>query len=259
MKHLLASLFSLAYAFSSVLMAECSLPQDYSFYIKVDSGVSFSKSVNISAGYPPWIPAEQGYNSTLGNCAIGSLALGCEICHLFNLDVSISNRSHFKYRKFQTPEGGGNSYTRKFDLDVTPILFSFTFLGRNFPCLNWDIANGSIYPIVGAGIGSSNLLITNYRTTGLLPTGGSFPYASFSAENEYTLRKNFTYTAFIGLEYHCNDRWALSSGYRWFDAGTFKGPRYQRVGDGSAVDVNGHEWKMDFKAHEWFIELKIFI
>lgn len=113
--------------------------------------------------------------------------------------------------------------------------------------------------MLGAGVGMSNLLITNYRTTGLAPTGDSAPYASFSAENQYTLRKNFTYTVLAGLEYSYKEYWAIGSGYRWLDAGHFKGPRYQRVASGSAVDVSGDAWKMRFRANEWFIEFKIFI
>lgn len=179
--------------------------------------------------------------------------------HLVDFEVSISNRSTFEYRKFQTPTSGGDSYTRKFDLSVTPILFSANLLGRNIPHLNWNIAYGKIYPIIGASVGVSNLLITNFRTTGLPPSGDSSPHASFSAENQYTLRKNFTYTALAGFEYSYKDCWAIGSGYRWFDAGNFKGPRFQRVATGAAVDVDGEEWKMHFRANEWFVEFKIFL
>lgn len=233
-------------------------PQDYSFYIKVGSGISFSESANIKAPYPPWNPASQGYNSSLGNCAIASLSIGCEFLRVVDLEVSVSNRSTFEYRKYQTPITGGGSYTRKFDLSVTPILFSANLLGRGIPHCNWKIGCSKIYPIIGAGVGVSNLLITNYRTTGLPPNGDSSPYASFSAENQYTLRKNFTYTLLAGVEYGYKDYWAIGTGYRWFNAGHFKGPRYQRVDSGSAVDVAGDAWKMRFLANEWFIELKMF-
>ena len=154
---------------------------------------------------------------------------------------------------------GGSSYTRKFDLSVIPVLLSIHLLGRDIPCLNWDIACGKIYPVIGAGIGVSHLLITNFRTTGLPPSGASDPYASFSNENQYTLRQNFTYTASIGFEYLNQDCWAIATGYRFFDAGKFKGPRYQRVASGAAVDVAGEAWKMRFRANEWFIEFKILL
>ncbi len=223
------------------------------------SGISFSETANVFAPSPTWNPAVQGYNSTLGNRAIADLSIGCQFMNSVDLEVSISARPNFKYRKFQTPVAGGSSYTREFDLSVIPVLFSVNFLGKDIPCLNWDFVCGKIYPMIGAGLGVSNLLITNFRTTGLPPTGGSAPFASFSAENQYTLRTNFTYTVLFGMEYSRNNCWAISTGYRWFDAGKFKGPRFQRVDTGSAVDLAGEEWEMRFRANEWFIELKIFL
>ncbi len=257
MNHFWYTLSLLAIIVSGAAKCYCR-PQDYSFYIKVGSGISFSEPANVVAPSPPWNPAIQGYNSKLGNCPIASLSVGCEFVQVVDLEVSISNRSTFEYRKFQTPTTGGGSYTRKFDLNVTPILFSVNLLGRGIPYSHWNIGCGKIYPMIGAGVGISNLLITNFRTTGLPPTGASDPYASFSAENQYTLRKNFTYTLLAGLEYSYKDYWAIGTGYRWFNAGHFKGPRYQRVASGAAVDVSGDAWKMRFRANEWFIELKIF-
>ncbi len=257
MKHFLVTLSLLAVIVSGT--ATCSSkPQNCLFYTKVGSGISFSECANIKASYPPWSPAVQGYNSTLGNCPIASLSIGCELWHIADLEVSISNRSIFKYRKFQTSTINDGSYTREFDLDVTSIFFSANILGRGIPYCHWDVGCGKIYPLIGAGVGRSNLLITNFRTTGLPPTGDSAPYASFSAENQYTLRQNFTYTALAGFEYSYKDRWAIGTGYRWFNAGCFKGPQYQRVASGSAVDVACDAWKMRFRANEWFIEFKIF-
>ena len=197
MKRFLVPFFLLAITVSSSVQC-CYEPEGYSFYIKVDSGVSVSESANIFAPSLPWNEAIQGYNSDLGNCAIAGFSVGCELFHVLDLEVNISNRSIFEYREFQTPTTGGESYTREFDLSVTPILFSVNLLGRGIPYLNWDIGcDGKIYPMIGAGVGVSNLLITNFRTTGLPPTGNSSPFQSFSAENEYTLRKNFTYRAYI--------------------------------------------------------------
>ncbi|MDP1836190.1 MAG: hypothetical protein Q8K75_09750 [Chlamydiales bacterium] len=259
MKRILASLSLLAMTLSSTGNAECCPLEDYSFYLKVDTGVSCSQNADVTASATTWTPAIQGYNAQLGNRTIAGLAIGCEFMRLVDLEVSISTRSDFKYRKFQTPVGGGASYTREFDLDVTPILLSVNLLGRDIPSLNYDFGWGNLYPILGLGVGSSNLTITSFRTTGLPPSGDSAPFDSFSAENQHTLRKKFTYTALVGLEYNHDDSWAIATGYRWFDAGTFKGPRFIRVANGSAVDVSGQEWQMRFKSNEWFVELKIFM
>lgn len=260
MKRIIALLLLLTITISGILNADCCCCQPQNpFYIKVGSGISFSESAHVVASPPTWNRAFQGYNSKLGNRPIAAFSVGCELLHLMDLEVSVSTRSTFKYRKFQTPFGGGDSYTREFDLDVIPILFSINLLGKNIPCLNWNIACGKVYPIIGAGIGVSHLLITNFRTTGLPPSGGSAPFESFSAENQYTLRKKFTYTALFGFEYNYKDCWAIGTGYRWFDGGKFSGPRFQRVSTGAAVDVAGEAWKMRFRSNEWFIEFKIFI
>lgn len=259
MKYFFGILFLLGITVSSTARCRNQDSQDYSFYIKVGSGISCSQSANVSAPTPPWNEAVQGYNSKLGNCAIASFSVGCELFEILDLEASISNRSAFQYRKFQTATNGSGSYTRKFDLNVTPILFSANLLGLGIPCFHWNAGCGKLYPILGAGLGISNLLITNFRTTGLPPTGNSSPYDSFSAENQYTLRKNFTYTLLAGLEYIYKKRWAIGTGYQWFNAGRFKGPRHQRVGSGSAVDVSGDAWRMRFRANEWFVQFKIFI
>lgn len=258
MRYVLATLSLWMLSLSAFAECCCESP-DYAFYIKVDSGIAFAESAGVIAPNPPWNPALQGYNSGLGNCAILGLSVGCEFVRAVDLEVSVSNRSTFEYRKFQTPVSGGDSYTREFDLSVTPILFSVNLLGRDLSCFHWEGACGSLYPVIGAGVGISNLLITNYRTTGLPASGDSAPYASFSAENQYALTKNFTYTLLAGLEYSYRDCWAIGTGYRWLDAGHFNGPRYQRVASGAAVDVAGDAWRMRFKSNEWFVELKIFV
>lgn len=257
MKHLFALLLLLTTS-SSGLFADCCPCIEYFFYAKAGSGVCCPETMRVVALPPTWNVSLQGYNAPLGTRAIADASLGCELMRCLDLDVGIASRSIFKYRKFQTHANGGESYRREFDLNVRSILFSATLLGRDVPCFARDIACGTLYPMVGAGVGVSDLLITNFRTTGLPPSGESDPYASFSVENAYTLRRRCTYTVLAGVEYNVQDRFALSTGYRYFDAGRFKGPRFFRVANGSAVDVSGDEWKLRFRANEWFIALKMF-
>lgn len=232
---------------------------DYSFYLKIGSGISSAQSANIVAVYPPWNPAIQGYDASLGHCPIASFSVGCQLFQVADLEVSISNRSMFEYRQYQTSTNGDGSYTREFDVSVTPILFSANILGLGIPHFHWDTGCGKMYPIVGASIGVSNILMTNYRTTGLPASGDSAPYLSFSSENQYYLCQNFTYAVLAGVEYNHHDRWAIGTGYRWLNAGDFTGPQYQRVGTGAAVDLGDDQWQIRFQANEWFIEFKIFI
>jgi hypothetical protein len=110
MKRFFVSLFLLALI---VLNTNCCQPCDYVFYIKVDSGVSGSESAHVCAPNPPWNPAVQGYNANLGISPIAGLSIGCELFDALDIDVTLANRSTFKYRKFQTPTTGGGSYTRE--------------------------------------------------------------------------------------------------------------------------------------------------
>lgn len=256
---LLTLLTLLTLPLSAFYSEDCCDCCDYTFYIKAGSGISFSESADVQALPPTWDPAIQGYDAKLGNRGILAFSVGCEWMKLVDIDLSISHRSQFKYRKFQTPVAGGASYTREFDLDVTPVLLSVGLLGQDLPYLNWECGCGSFYPIIGGGVGMSSVKITNFRTTGLAPTGASALFNSFSAENQFTQHNQFTYTAFVGVEYRYGNRWAVSTGYRWLDAGRFKGPRFKRVASGAAVDVQGDEWKMRFRANEWFVDFKIFI
>ncbi|HLB40585.1 MAG TPA: hypothetical protein VJJ83_02240 [Candidatus Babeliales bacterium] len=236
----------------------CDLP-DYTFYLKVGSGAAVSELATVRAPYPPWYPALQGYNAKLGVSPIISFGVGCELAQLLDLELNIANRATFKYRKHQTPTIGSDAYTREFDLNITSVLIAANLLGLGVPALNWEVGGGRLYQVLGVGLGVSDLLITNFRTTGLPATGDSAPYASFSTENQYTRRRNFTYTLLTGLEYNYQNCWVLGSGYRYFNAGNFSGPQYLRTGSGGAVDVGAATWQIPFRANEWFIEFKLFI
>ncbi len=111
MKHFLILLFLLL--ITPAKNANCDYSNsNYTFYTKVGSGLSVSELANVYAPYPPWNSAIQGYNAKLGHCPIVSFSLGCEFLQTLDLEVNIANRSVFKYRKFQTPTTGGDSYTR---------------------------------------------------------------------------------------------------------------------------------------------------
>ena len=129
MKRFLGIIFLLVMITARVTQCCCE-PLDYSFYIKVGSGVSCSESASVCAPFPPWNTAVQGYNARLGQSPIVAFSVGCELDDIIDIEASISNRSIFKYRKCQIPTSGGDSYTRKFDLNITSILFCANLLGR---------------------------------------------------------------------------------------------------------------------------------
>ena len=171
-----------------------------------------------------------------------------------------SYRPNFKYSKFQTTPssspatGNLGNKTRRFDLDVTSLMLTFYLNGLGFDQTHWKLGEkaGSLYPILGIGIGTSQLKVFNFRSTDLPPTDPTLdPSPGFGSENQYSIRYRFTYQALAGLEYRYNDRWVLSTGYDWLDSGRFKGPRYIRDPNGISLDAEDNEWRISFAAHEF--------
>jgi opacity protein-like surface antigen len=237
-------------------------------YLKLASGASFAQKARVYASPAVWDLAEQGYNSELGTRPIIGGGIGYEFCSLLATDLIASYRPNFKYSKFQTTPassaaaGNLGNKTRRFDLDVTSLMLSFYLNGLGLDQTHWKLGEkaGSLYPILGIGIGASQLKVFNFRSTGLPPVNPALDSSpSFGSENQYSIRYRFTYQALAGLEYRYNDRWALSTGYRWFDAGRFKGPEYIRDPNGIALDTENKEWRISFAAHELFVELKVFL
>ncbi len=232
------------------------------FYIKAGSGASFAREAQISAPSSVWDPAKQGYNSGLGVAPILLGGLGYDSPWV-STDVTASYRPNYDYSKFQTPTttttpGTLGETTRRFDLDVASLMLTVYLNGRGVPGLNWKTgAFSSIYPVIGGGVGSSQLSIYNFRSTGLPPVVDGLP--SFASENQSSKSYRFTYQVMGGFEFRYRDVCALSIGYRWFDVSQFNGPRYLRDADGNALDVQGDTWKIKFSANEAFLEFKVFI
>ena len=233
------------------------------YYFKVGTGASFSEKTDVSASPLFWDPSPQGYNANMGCQPILAGGVGYEFSDLLSADITLSYRPNFQYKKFQTSSstttpGFLGSKTRKFDLGISTLMFSAYITGLPFQYLTWKIpcCCGSIYPIIGAGIGVNQLLVTNFRSTGLPPVNEADPFPAFSSDNAYFKSYHFTYQAMAGLEFRFMECWALSAGYRWFDAGKFKGPKYVRDQTGNALEAI--PWKIRFRANEFFFELKYF-
>ena len=232
------------------------------FYLKIGSGASFSNKAHISAPSDAWSPAIQGYNSGLGTAPIVLSALGYDTPYAI-VEVSASYRPDYTYKKFQTspmePFNVLGARTRRFNLDISSVMFSLYFSGRGFNHVHCRAGNGGIiYPILGGGAGSSQLKMYNFRSTGLPPIDPNFDFPTFESENQYAISYRFTYQLMGGLEYRYRDLCALSFGYRWFDISRFRGPRYVRSSEGLALDVQSDTWKIKFNANEAFVEFKVF-
>lgn len=236
--------------------------KDQGFYLKIGSGASISREAQISASPAVWDPAFQGYNSGLGTVPVVLGGLGYDSPYV-SADVTASYRPNFSYNKYQVPTtsttpGTLGTTTRRFNLDIASAMFSVYLNGRGFRHATWRAGKGgSIYPVIGGGVGVSQMTLFNFRSTGLPTVANGFP--AFASENQYSVSYRFTYQVMAGLEYRYRDVCALSAGYRWFDVSSFRGPRYLRDSTGDSVDVQGNTWKINFDANEAFLEFKVFL
>lgn len=234
-------------------------------YLKFESGASFSTKNTVTAPTSAWIENPKGYSDDFGVAPLFLVAFGYDIIPYLTTELSLSYRPHYSYKRSLSldPNTPGlpnqGSITRHFHLDATSLLFSLFFNGRGFNALKWEVgpSNSYIYPLIGGGLGISELTIYDFRTTGLDPIPG-IDFKSFGSENEYTKRYRFTYQVIAGFSYRLLSDWGFELGYRWFSTMRFRGPSYFRNNTGDAANLTGYEWKQRLSAHEVFANVKYY-
>lgn len=261
---ILGLLVSSLLAWSIPLPAEWYCQPQIAPYVKLTGGATFPCSLNVTAPEPVWSQAVEGFNSDFDARPMVAGAIGADIGNYAGVDLSVAYRGQFNYEKFQTPIIDGSigpltsTRTRHFNLDATSLMCSLYLYGTCFDCLNWQCASGSVYPVIGVGLGTSRLVIWDFRTTGLSPSSeNNEPLLGFTAENQYYVQWRFTYQVSAGLEYRCGS-WALGLGYRWFDAGRLGGPRYFRDKVGGSFDAGSDVWKFSLRSNEVYADLRFF-
>lgn len=270
---LLTTLGLCALLFTHILMAEQSsqeTPLEKKAYLKFGSGASFSTHSGVHAPSDFWDPAVQGYRGNFGVAPIFEVAFGYDVIPALTTELSLSYRSHYSYKKFQSPPadiqtpGALGTKTRHFNLDATSLLFSLFFNGKGFDALRWTTgpSGNYIYPFIGVGVGISELTIYNFRSTGI-PANPEFvtptiSFKSFASENEYTKRYRFTYHIIGGFEYRLLPNWGFELGYRWFSTTRFRGPSFVRDSRGNGANITGSEWKQRLSANEVFANIKYY-
>lgn len=236
-------------------------------YVRLGTGISFPQKIRIHANPIQWDPAVQGYNSKLKGRPIFGVGLGYDFGCLFSADLTLSYRPSYQYRKFQNSPASatsagflGASKTRHFNLDMTSLMLTGYLNGGAWDFLRWDVGcnGGYLQPVLGFGVGATQVRIRDFRTTGIGFTNPDDPITpGFASSNCLTHRYKLSYTLSIGLEYKTCD-WAVSTGYRWFSVNSFKGPSFTRDARGFGGDLRGFEWKNRFRANEWFLDFKLY-
>lgn len=235
------------------------------FFVKIMSGASFTRNSRISAPSSFWDPAPEGYNSRLGTGPIIGGGVGYQFSEWFSADITVAHRWSYKYNKFQSgvPNPGTpaalSDKTRHFSLQSTSFMFTPRINGKGMEKLHYKFCNGGILaPFAGVGIGFALNRMNNFRTT-IAPnsnTGGFNGAASIGSSS--VTKTSLAYQFETGLEYLCN-KWGFSVGYRWFDAGKFRGPNNVIAGTAQPgnpiVGVSVPPWRGRLRAHEVFAEI----
>lgn len=174
---------------------------DTHLYLKLGTGVSFSRQAQVHAPSEVWDLAVEGYNKDLRTAPIITAGIGYDIGKWFSTDITFSYRPGYKYRKFQTgipdPNTPGflGTKVRRFHLDVTTAMWNVYVNGRgcrDYLCWNCGCMPGDFYPVIGGGIGVSRFKIFDFRSTGL-DTVDSTGLPAFGSENDYCVSYHFTY------------------------------------------------------------------
>ncbi len=229
---------------------------------KLETEFSTSQEAKVSADLNVWDPAVQGYNSKLKHAWILGGGFEYILTPWISTDLSFFYRDGYKYRKSQTPAvavGGvyyGDSKFRLFNLAISSLMLSLNIKGNGLRGWHYqDEEQGSLYPVISAGIGGSYHKVTNLYTI-RDHNAASAPIKRASSIGADTKTTSLSYHLGLGIEYQ-KDTWFFSIGYRWFDPGQFKCPSYlidNLLGSNSGIVVP--PWKVRFQAHEFTLSVK---
>ena len=211
---------------SSIAIAGTMGPLEESFrgsaYIKIGSGGSFSNTSHLEIDPLYWDESPQGYNSTLGDSALFSLAFGYNFSPLVSVDVDYTYRPSFTYSKFQTSSAAGTinfngTKTRYFDLQTNTFLANMYLHGQgvspSFVMHAWN--NVTVQPFIGAGLGVSYNKISRFYS--IRANDDKAVATGFEKTNA-----SFAWQASAGIEVALPHNFDLAIGYRYFDGGDYK-------------------------------------
>ncbi len=168
----------ITYAFLSTLMASVVLCSSESMQTKSElafscplhafaaTGYAWSMEAGIrNIQYGFWDPADQGYDSTLGNASFFTLGFGYRFWKMLDVDFNYNFYNTFHYEKRQTSPFGqsGEIRMRFFDLDNQSGMLNFSLYPYAIGIWRTRM---EIVPFIGAGIGVSANNVSNFYTVG---------------------------------------------------------------------------------------------
>jgi hypothetical protein len=235
------------------------------WYGVVGTGYAWSFNSGIKNPDPTfWDDANEGYNANLGNSPFFTLGFGSRFCGCFSLDLDYTYYQTFHYQKYQTSTVGqtpgftGIARTRFFDLDHQNVMFNLSYA----PCRQFSFGCSCIdfSPLLGIGIGCGVNRVSNFHTVGFSSISTIGAVGSTTSIGETVTNASFAWQGTAGFRIHpqpCSPL-LIDIAYRYYDGGTFHGPRnivLNTLSGAGAFSANGKAWKGRLKANEIMLTL----
>lgn len=238
----------------------------FPFFLTFESGISFSRTAQISADPILWDPAFEGYNSKLHNSELYALGFGYQFTPLVNASITGTYRPSFKYQKFQTRIPGGrqsfptDQKTRKFNLSNKALMASVSFNGQGMNLCTNIGSDIILQPVVGGGIGVSYNQTSNFYSI-LTTQSPGLSHVSIMGDG-LANKTSFAWQLEGAIEMLYCQRFAVSLGYRYFDGGKFKTTDHVIPGivagttPSAAAAAQVPAWNGKLRTQEIFLKLK---
>lgn len=244
-----------------VLLSSSLLATEYCeplFYLRAETGPSFSGKADIKVDLSIWDPAVEGYNSTLGVTPFVMGSFGVYINDWLSTGVSIAHRSKFSYRKKQTAlpvastPGPLANKTRFFNLDTINFMFDVYANRSANSCFTYHVCGVTLIPYVGASIGWSENILYDFHSKldeEILISGVAFD--TVASIMTPSTKNAFAWQVQLGLDATVCGIVTLGLAYRYFDGGKFVSNDYViDVIPGTLRPVVVPAWTGKLRAHE---------
>lgn len=222
-------------------------------YISVQGGISFSQNVtmNVATGNneaTDWDPADQGYNSDLGNSEVLGAAIGYVINPAASFEIEVSHRNSFDYARFQTPV---DPKTRYFDFANTSAMVNLVLNGSGCSNLSYRSTRFVVDPYISGGFGMAFNNVYNFHS---ILVAGNAPSAVMQP---YTVR-SLAYQVGAGLNFRTCRNIGLGVNYRFINMGDFDSNNVV-LDSSTSPGIVIQPWEGTFKSNEIYLSLQYYV
>lgn len=230
---------------------------DYNpFYIQTSAGASFSMQAKVSnIDFTIWDPANEGYDTRIGNTPTFGLGLGYNVNPWASLLASWDWRGIYNYKKNQTQVIGSNpidplgAKTRYFDIKNSNLMLTFIANCSQLNNMHFDFNNGAILtPFIGVGLGIAKNDLSNFYS--ITPDAPNLHRNYLNSQTTYSLAAQ----GITGLSLLLNKQIGVDLGYKFYYGGRCN--TNTMIIDPIDDPLATPPWKTNLLTNEIFVSLK---